>query len=305
MQKTKSMKNTKINTKIKHHPVLLTHVLSVLSPKLGESYLDLTAGYGGHAKAVLQQTQAPKKAVLVDRDSFAIQHLSEQFSAGEQVRQNDYESTSEELLQSNAQFDLILADIGVSSPHLDNASRGFSVKLDGPLDMRMDTTKGVTAADIVNTYDEQELVRIIKEYGEEPKARHIVRSIIGHRPFTTTHQLANVVASAWRGRRSKHHPAIRTFQALRIAVNDELGQLERAIPLWVKLLKPEGRLAVISFHSLEDRIVKRMLASYAGDRYDATLRLLTKQPITADDNELVFNPRARSAKLRAAVKIKN
>jgi 16S rRNA (cytosine1402-N4)-methyltransferase len=167
--------------------------------------------------------------------------------------------------------------------------------------MRMDDTQALTAADVVNNYDEAELVRILRVYGEEPRANKIARLIVEHRPIVTTHELAKIVAQAWPGY-SKVHPATRTFQAIRIAVNNELDLLEHSLPVWVDLLAPGGRIAVISFHSLEDRIVKQFFAEHSGNRYDAILRLLTKQPVSGGADEIVFNPRARSAKLRAAVK---
>ena len=286
-----------------HYPVLLAEVLAVLSPKEGDSYLDLTAGYGGHAAEVLDRTlPKPHSTTLVDRDQNAIAHLDEQFAGrGIQIIHQDFLNASRELLQQEKQFDIILADLGVSSPHLDNASRGFSIKTDGPLDMRMDETQQLTAAEVVNNYDQAELVRILRTYGEEPRASKIAQLMVDHRPITTTHELATIVAQAWPGY-SKVHPATRTFQAIRIAVNNELAQLEQSLPLWVDLLAPGGRIAVISFHSLEDRLVKRFLASQSGNRYDAVLTLLTKQPVTGGADEIVFNPRARSAKLRAAVK---
>lgn len=289
-----------------HIPVLLSEVLHFLEPRKGEFYLDLTAGYGGHAKEIMERTFQPKQAVLVDRDQKAIDYLEQQFAGKKpEIIHQDFASVVQELSSKGRQFDIILADLGVSSPHLDSASRGFSVRLDGPLDMRMDQSKGITASDIVNNYDEAKLVEIIRRYGEEPRANRIAREIVAHRPITTTQQLAKIVASSagWRSG-SKHHPAIRTFQALRIVVNDELAQIEISMPTLIKMLKPNGRIAVISFHSLEDRLIKRAFADEAGDRYDSTIKLLTKQPVTASDAELVFNPRARSAKLRAAVKIK-
>ncbi len=287
----------------KHYPVLLAEVLAVLSPQEGDSYLDLTAGYGGHAAAVLDRTlPKPHSTTLVDRDQNAIAHLDEQFAGrGIQIIHKDFLSASRELLQQEKQFDIILADLGVSSPHLDNASRGFSIKADGPLDMRMDESQQLTAAEVVNNYDQAELVRILQTYGEEPRAKKIAQLIVEHRPIATTHELATIVAQAWPGY-SKVHPATRTFQAIRIAVNNELAQLEQSLPMWVDLLAPGGRIAIISFHSLEDRLVKRFLASQSGNRYDAVLTLLTKQPVTGGADEIVFNPRARSAKLRAAVK---
>ena len=198
---------------------------------------------------------------------------------------------------------MILADLGVSSPHLNTASRGFAINQDGPLDMRMDQRQELTADAIVNGSSEADLATILRNYGEEPHARRIARAIVAARPIHSTAMLADIVAKQWRGK-SKVHPATRTFQALRIAVNDELTLLQKALPLWIQLLKPGGRLAVISFQSLEDRLVKQAFAAVSGSRYDAELQLLTRRPIMADSNELVSNPRARSAKLRAAAKIK-
>jgi 16S rRNA (cytosine1402-N4)-methyltransferase len=288
-----------------HQPVLLTPVLQYLDPKAGDSYLDLTGGYGGHAAAVLDITKNPTDSVLVDRDSNAIKELQERFAGqGVGLLHKDFLSASRQLQSEGKQFDVILADLGVSSPHLNQASRGFSIKADGPLDMRMDQDQSLTAEEMVNTYSKEELEKILKQYGEEPKARAIASLIVEHRPFHTTHQLAQIVAKAWPGY-SKVHPATRTFQALRIAVNDELELLRKSLPIWMDdLLAPGGRLAIISFHSLEDRLVKEAFAEKAGDRYDANLRLLTKKPVVGDESEIVFNPRARSAKLRAAVKQK-
>jgi 16S rRNA (cytosine1402-N4)-methyltransferase len=290
------------NTTKRHEPVLLDEVLRYLDPRAGESYLDLTAGYGGHARAVLARTHG--QAVLVDRDERAVEVLQELFPERTvSLRQQDFLTASRELLAEKRQFDLILADVGVSSPHLNEGKRGFAINSTGPLDMRMDQSQELTAETIVNTYSEADLSDILRRYGEEPKADRIAEAIAGARPLRTTDQLAAIAARAWPGR-SRVHPATRTFQALRIAVNDELGQLERSLPLWFELLRPGGRIAVISFHSLEDRLVKRALQDVSGDRYDAELRLLTKRAVTAASTETVFNPRARSAKLRAAVKIK-
>lgn len=298
------MKNTHTNYQNeKHYPVLLEEVLTYLDPKEGEKYLDLTAGYGGHASAILDRTlKKPHNTTLVDRDQNAIAHLSQKFKGTDvDMIHTDFLSASRELLQKGKQFDIILADIGVSSPHLDDESRGFSLRVEGPLDMRMDERQSLTAEEIVNNYDEAELRRIIQTYGEEPRAKKIAQLIVDHRPIRSTTELAEIVAQAWPGH-SRVHPATRTFQALRVAVNDELELLTKSLPLWIQLLAPGGRIAVISFHSLEDRIVKRAFMEAAGDRYDAVLRLLTKQPVTASEKELFFNPRARSAKLRVAVK---
>lgn len=288
-----------------HQPVLLEQVMQYLDPKEGESYLDLTAGYGGHAEQILARTKAPGNATLVDRDQFAIDHLRSKFAQQPvHLIHQDYLSASRALAEQGQKYDLIMADVGVSSPHLDNASRGFSLKTEGPLDMRMDQNQEVSAATIVNDYDEAALFRILRDYGEEPRARRIAQAIIASRPVTTTTQLAQIVSTIW-PEHSRVHPATRTFQALRIAVNGELEQLQNALPIWIDMLAPGGRLAVISFHSLEDRIVKKQLALYGGERYDAPLRLLTRRPVTGSDTEIVSNPRARSAKLRAAVKNKN
>ena len=288
-----------------HIPVLLEQVLASLAPRAGERYLDLTAGYGGHAAAILERTTSDGTAVLVDRDMNAINALREKFEGrGVEIRHADFYSASRGLADEGRQFDMILADLGVSSPHLNQANRGFSIQADGPLDMRMDQSQALTAEQVVNTFSAEELADILKRYGEEPKNRQIASLIRSNRPIKTTRELAAIVAKAWPGY-SKVHPATRTFQALRIVVNDELELLRLSLPIWVdELLAPGGRITVISFHSLEDRIVKDALKSRSGERYDASLRLLTKKPITGSNDEIVFNPRARSAKLRAAFKQK-
>ena len=295
-----------------HIPVLLDEVLQYLAPQDGDSYLDLTAGYGGHAGAILDITHNYSDSVLVDRDENAIRELHSRFNtegatahaAQIELRSEDFLTATRSLTTSHRTFDLILADLGVSSPHLNEVSRGFAITSNGPLDMRMDQRQELTAADIVNNYNEAALTDILTRYGQEPKARQIAQLIIAHRPLSTTEQLAALASRAWPGH-SRVHPATRTFQALRIAVNDELGLLTEALPMWLSLLKPGGRIAVISFHSLEDRLVKQAFSEVAGDRYDAELKLLTKRPVSASPTELVTNPRARSAKLRAAVKINN
>ena len=288
-----------------HIPVLLEQTLTYLHPREGDSYLDLTGGYGGHAQAVLERTKAPSKAILIDRDPAAVKSLKDRFGKqGVVVRHADFYSASKKLAEEGKQFDLILADLGVSSPHLNQASRGFSINLDGPLDMRMDTTQELTAETVINSYSEEQIAEILKKYGEEPKARMIAALIVRERPIESTRDLATLVAKAWPGH-SKVHPATRTFQALRVAVNDELELLKASLPIWIdQLLAPGGRIAVISFHSLEDRLVKQAFAEAGGDRYDASLTLLNKHPAIGDNDEIVFNPRARSAKLRAAAKQK-
>lgn len=280
-----------------HKPVLLEAVLTYLQPGEKQSYLDLTAGYGGHATAVLARTHTPTAMTLVDRDATAIAALQELQSKGATVVHASFEEASKALHEQGVSFDMILADLGVSSLHLDTSSRGFAFRFSGPLDMRMDQRAELTAETIVNSYDQVALERILQVYGEEPRAKRVTAAILAARPLRSTSELADVIAKAL-GRSGKIHPATRSFQAIRIAVNDELGQLERSIPLWLKLLRPDGRLAVISFHSLEDRIVKQAFSAVAGETYDADYRLLTKHPVTADDTEVVSNPRARSAKLR-------
>lgn len=286
-----------------HTPVLLEQVLHYLDPRPGEKYLDLTAGYGGHAEAVQKATHNGH-ATLVDRDETAIKYLHKA-SQGKRVRlvHQDFLTASKDLASSKEQFDLILADLGTSSVHLNKQDRGFSFLTDTALDMRMDQRQDKTAAKVVNSYKPADLTRILKEYGEEPKAAQMARKIIASRPLTTTNQLADIAKSVWPGY-SKQHPATRMFQAIRIEVNDELRQIKESLPIWFDLLSPGGRIVVISFHSLEDRLVKQAMKVRAGDRYDAVLKLLTNKPVTAGHAELVSNPRARSAKLRAAAKIK-
>ncbi|CAN5404340.1 16S rRNA (cytosine(1402)-N(4))-methyltransferase RsmH [soil metagenome] len=290
------------NKNQQHIPVMQTQVLSVLDPKVGDTYLDLTAGYGGHASLILARTFNAAGSVLVDRDEMAVAQLSNVFhGSGIEIIRKDFLSAAEDLLGEGRLFNLLLADLGVSSPHLNTASRGFSFQHDAPLDMRMDQRQELTAEYIVNNYDKAALVEILRAYGEEPKASQIADRLILNRPIRSSHELAKIVAQAWPGH-SKVHPATRTFQALRIAVNNELGLLKKALPLWVDLLAPGGRLVVLSFHSLEDRIVKQFFQDVTGDRYDAELILLTKKPLGPSADEIVSNPRARSTKLRAVVK---
>lgn len=285
-----------------HTPVLLNEVIRCLGPKPGESYLDLTAGYGGHAKAVLAATKAPERAVLVDRDAEAVDCLDDLFAgSGVVVMNSDFSAATHSLQASGRRFDLILADLGLSSPHLNREDRGFSFRADGPLDMRMDRKQTLDAAQIVNEWSEEDIARILREYGEEPKANALASKILSQRPINTTEQLSRLVKSVYPGV-SRVHPATRTFQALRIAVNDELGQLSDFLSIAVSLLAPKGRMAIISFHSLEDRLVKRFMAENAADTYDSELVMTTKKPLTPSQQEIDSNPRARSAKLRACRK---
>lgn len=292
-----------MNDKI-HIPVLLKPTLELLQPASGQEYLDLTAGYGGHASAILDSLGVSGRATLVDRDQNAVDYLRARFSGDTRVTiyKNDYVSMSKSLAEQNKRFDVILADIGVSSPHLDNPDRGFSFMNEGPLDMRMDASSGMTAADVVNTSSEEELADILYLYGEVRGSRKLAKHIVEHRPFTTTSELAAVIPG---NHKIRMRVLSQVFQALRIVVNDELGQLSAGLPLWTSLLKPGGRLGVITFHSLEDRIVKQYFSDIGGEGFDSDFTILTKRPVIGTEEELVLNPRARSAKLRViAAKIK-
>ena len=286
-----------------HVPVLLESVIDMLQPQPGDQYLDLTAGYGGHARAILAKTTNYSESVLVDRDAFALSHLQDLERQGARTMEADFVSAARQLIDEGKTFDMILADLGVSSPQLDRQERGFSFRLDGPLDMRMDRREERTAADIVNSYTEQELVRVITTYGEESRSRaiKIAKAIVANRPFTTTTELAETVKQAIGRTGSKHHPATRTFQSLRIELNRELDLVANILPLLPKLLNKGGRVAVISFHSLEDRLVKRFFKDQLDAGYEAELEMITKKPIDGSISD-VNNPRSRSAKLRAAVK---
>jgi 16S rRNA (cytosine1402-N4)-methyltransferase len=286
-----------------HVPVLLEAALDQLRPIEGEKYLDLTAGYGGHARRFLDKTDNYTGAVLVDRDENAIASLRAFAEKGVRLLHTDFVSGASALVEEGKQFDIVLVDLGVSSPQLDRAERGFSFTNSGPLDMRMDSRQDMTAEKLVNTAREDELVRIITQYGEEPLgfARRIAQAITRSRPLHTTGELALLIERQYRGKRGRIHPATRTFQALRIAVNDELGQIERLLPLLPTLLNKGGRVGVISFHSLEDRLVKRYFHEQKNAGYEAELEVVTKKPLEGATYD-VHNPRSRSAKLRVAVK---
>lgn len=287
--------------KLKHVPVLAQEVLHYLEPRPGDHYLDLTAGYGGHAALVLERIGSNGTATLVDRDEDAIKALKSAFGNDSRVEviHSDFYNASRTLAAQDKTYDLILADLGVSSPHLDNPERGFSFAKGGPLDMRMDKRQELTAADIVNGYDEQSLAEILAKYGELRNARKISRRLIEHRPYKSTSELATKIVQ-FANHKKRIHPATQVFQAIRIAVNDELGMLEKSLGIWLDLLAPKGRIGVISFHSLEDRLVKQAFKDYGGNRYDARLHIVTKKTVTAAEPEIVFNPRSRSAKLRVA-----
>lgn len=288
-----------------HVPVLLDEVISLLKPNENERYLDLTAGYGGHSSKVLDLTKNFRETVLVDRDENAINYLNNLFKKEDVcIRKQNFSDACDQLIQEKREFDLILADLGASSQHFDIASRGFSFMAEGPLDMRMDQSLEKSAADIVNNESVEDIAKILKDYGEEKKSLSIARLIVKNRPYKTTLELARTLESVLGWRVKGAHPATRVFQALRIAVNDELNLLSQMLPKAVKLLAPGGRFGVITFHSLEDRLVKHFFAEVTLGGYDQRFALLTKKPIVPTDNELVFNPRSRSAKLRGVVKIK-
>ena len=286
-----------------HIPVLLDATLTALNPRGGESYLDLTAGFGGHAGEVLKRTENFEESVLVDRDDYAIEHLSEYETKGVRLMHTDFESAARQLTEEGKTFDVILIDLGVSSPQLDQGERGFSFSHTGPLDMRMDRRQALSAYDLIQGTSVEALTKIIHEYGEEPymNAKRLAEVILANRPYETTEALATLIALHHRGRWKHTHPATRIFQSLRIAVNDELGQIERTLPLLPKLLNKNGRVGVISFHSLEDRLVKRFFKEQFENGLEAELAPITKKPIPGATQD-VHNPRSRSAKLRVAVK---
>ena len=300
-----------------HIPVLLDEVILGLNIQPGARMIDGTLGGGGHTEAMLKQSAPHGRLLGIDADLAAIERvqkrLSHQVSNGRLQLVHAYFEEMPTVARQHG-FDpvnAILLDLGVSSFQIDSAERGFSFQQEGPLDMRFDLSTPVTAADIVNQWGEGELADLIYEFGEERQSRRIARAIVRERPFSTTTGLANVVERALGGRRgSRIHPATRTFQALRVAVNRELEQLTEILPACLALLAPGGRLAVISFHSLEDRIVKRWMQAQAqtivpdplhpmgGVERTPTGRIITRKPITASAREVSQNPRSRSAKLR-------
>jgi 16S rRNA (cytosine1402-N4)-methyltransferase len=294
------------NTTGRHVSVLLKETMDLLQVRPGGTYVDCTLGLGGHAAAIARQLGANGRLIAFDRDQEAMALARERLSAvcaelGSQapaIRFVDEDFSSIARHVEAASLDGVMADFGASSLHFDEARRGFSFQADGPLDMRMDTRSGLTAAQVVNEADERELADLIYEYGEERRSRRIARAIVRGRPVTTTGQLAQVVrAAAPTMKGDRIHPATRTFQALRIYVNRELDEIRALLEAAPALLKPTGRLAVISFHSLEDRIVKDSLREGA---HRGVWEILTRKPVTAGEEETDRNPRARSAKLRAA-----
>ncbi len=312
---------------LQHIPVLYQEVLEGLNIRPGRErgarrYIDATVGLGGHARGILEGSAPDGRLLALDADPAALALAREYLSDfAQRVTWACGRHTELASLARRHGFDPvdgILMDLGVSSLQLDDPSRGFSFQVEGPLDMRM-SDEGLTAEQVVNTRDEQELARVIYEYGEERHARRIARAICAHRPLHTTTELADVVAAAVRrasgGQRERIHPATRTFQALRIVVNDELASLEAALPQAVELLAPGGRLVVIAFHSLEDRIVKQFMRRESRDcicpprlpmcvcEHRATIKEVTRKPIRPTEQEVACNPRSRSARLRVAERV--
>ncbi len=300
-----------------HIPVLLQPILDYLTP--AARVIDGTLGAGGHTRALLDAGVAETLSFDVDPMALEIARTNLQAYAG---RAHIIHASYVDMVAQAQQFgwshvDGILLDVGVSSMQLDRPERGFAFMQDGPLDMRFNPAEGIlSAADLINQSDETELANMFYKYGEEPQGRKLARGILEARPYETTRQLAGVIERITPRRKGdKIHPATRVFQALRIAVNDELGGLERTLPQAIDLLRPGGRLAVISFHSLEDRIVKQAFKLASTDcvcppyvpvcvcGHEASVRLLTRKPLIADDAEVARNPRSRSAKLRVVEKL--
>ncbi len=302
-----------------HVPVLLDEVIAGLRPQRGGYFVDCTVGLGGHAAAILERISPSGRLLGIDADPEAIKVSQDKLSDyGEAVTLVNDNFVNLEAICGRYHFhpvDGILFDIGVSSLQLDTAERGFSFHLDAPLNMRFDPGQGLTASDIVNSFSEQELAKLIEKYGEERHSRRIARYIVQNRPIATTVELASLVEQASSGKRAKIHPATRTFMALRIAVNSELQNLELALKQTINLLRPGGRLTVISYHSLEDRIVKQFMRDAASSclcppgtvicrcGHVPTLKLVSRKVIKPTSLEIESNPRSRSAKLRIAERL--
>ena len=309
-------------TEFDHVPVLAGEVVNLLDPRPGETVVDGTFGAGGHATLLAGKLRGDGKLIAIDRDP-TVAPFFERFRRGTGVKarllHGEFSATLEQLAANGVRADVVLLDLGVSSMQLDRPERGFSYAVDAPLDMRMDPSADYSARELVNEADERDLADIFKRYGEERYARQIARAIVRRRkqrPFERTGDLVEVVKDAMPApaRFGDGHPAKRVFQALRIAVNDELGELEEALPAALEMLRPGGRLAVIAFHSLEDRIVKRFFQRLERGCVcppdfpvcvcgrEPELRRLNRKAIRPSAHELAHNPRAASARLRAAKK---
>lgn len=310
---------------VPHIPVLQAEVLTALTLQPNQSIIDCTIGAGGHAEAILTQIGPAGRLLGLDQDPTALELAGKRlqpFQNQLHLANANFDQLAQQLVappfssqQPFTPVHGILADLGVSSMQLDQPERGFSFQQDGPLDMRLGPDVPASAADLINNLEEKQLADLIYQYGEERQSRRIARAIVQNRPLRTTQGLAETVSKAVGGRRGrKIHPATRTFQAIRIAVNDELGALERFLPQALNSLTLGGRLVIISFHSLEDRLVKQFFRQEAGlkntvekpmpllpeQEKKARIKIITKKPIVATEAESIANPRARSAKLRAA-----
>ena len=299
-----------------HRAVLLNEVVQALAPRRDGCYIDATLGGGGHAEALLRLSEPQGHLLGLDADAVALERTQARLAPfGERcicVHANFDTIAEVAAAHDFVAVDGILLDLGLSSDQLADPGRGFSFQAEGPLDMRFNPANPTTAADLVNNISRRDLADLLFRYGEEHRAWPIAQAIVMRRPLHTTTDLTNAVSAAIGGHWRGIHPATRTFQALRIAVNDELGMLERTLPQVLNLLAPGGRLAVISFHSLEDRIVKDFMRHEAQDcicppglpictcNHRAKLGILTRKPITPSADEIAANPRARSAKLRVA-----
>jgi 16S rRNA (cytosine1402-N4)-methyltransferase len=302
-----------------HIPVLLDEAMEGLQARRGGYFVDCTVGLGGHAAAILEKISPSGRLLGIDADPEAINASQDKLrDYGEALTLVNDNFVDLEAICRRYHFhpvDGILFDLGVSSLQLDTAERGFSFHLDAPLNMRFDPRQGLTASDIVNTFSEQELAQLIEKYGEERHSRQIARNIVQNRPITTTLGLARLVEQVLGSKRAKIHPATRTFMALRIAVNSELQNLELALDQTINLLRPGGRLAVISYHSLEDRIAKQFMRCAASSclcpprtvicrcGHVPTLKLISRKVIKPSSLEIESNPRSRSAKLRIAERL--
>ena len=309
-------------TETDHVPVLADEVLAALAPRSGDTVVDCTFGAGGHAALLAERLRGRGKLIAIDRDPTVapyFERLRRSTAAKTRLLHGEFSSVLGQLAANGVEADVVLLDLGVSSMQLDRPERGFSYAADAPLDMRMDPSGELTARDVVNAYSERELAEIFRRYGEERYAGQIARAIVrrrGKEPFERTGDLVETIKKAIPApaRFGEGHPAKRVFQALRIEVNDELGSLERALPAGLEMLRPGGRLAVISFHSLEDRIVKRFLRSQehgctcppdfpiCACGAEPTLRATPRRAIRPSAAEVARNPRAQSARLRVAVK---
>jgi len=288
-----------------HVPVLLKEAIDFLNVRRGGTYIDATVGLGGHSYEIAKRLGAPGHLIGLDKDPAALERARANLTGEDFPKVTLLQCSFAEVGKrfGRNSTDGLLADIGVSSLQLDDAARGFSFQADGPLDMRMDPRSERTAEQVVNHLDERELADVIYEFGEERRSRRIARAIVRSRPIRSTAHLADVISAAARPMNSESrriHPATRTFQALRIFVNRELDDLRALLAAAPRILKPGGRVVVISFHSLEDRIVKDAFREAAKQR---SLSVLTRKPLRATEEESDRNPRARSAKLRAAEKV--